>query len=233
MSHPIVEVMFGDFLGLCFDQRVNHAAKLPWLTGEPCPLVVRTPMGGGRGYGPTHSQSLEKHFCGVPGLTVLACHEYADPGALLKRACSLRSPVLFVENKAMYARRLVNPSSLYCIAPQTVIVCYGGTVCLAREAKDQLLDRSPAVLTKVVPIEHLSPFPCQYLEECIHYCRRVVVVEEGAGGWGFCEQVGVLCFGKSLACIRVQGPIPAARDQEAAALPSVEKIVNAVLEMTP
>ena len=71
---PVVEIMFGDFIALAADQLINHAAKFRWMynDGVRLPLVVRTPMGGRRGYGPTHSQTLEKLFLGVPGLRVLA-----------------------------------------------------------------------------------------------------------------------------------------------------------------
>lgn len=67
---PVVEVMFGDFTTLVADQLINHAAKFAAMYGHrvSVPLVVRTPMGGRRGYGPTHSQTLEKLFLGVPGL---------------------------------------------------------------------------------------------------------------------------------------------------------------------
>ncbi len=73
---PIVEIMFGDFLALCFDQLLNHAAKFHGMYNgrASSAIVVRTPMGGGRGYGPTHSQNLEKHLVGVPGLRVLVLH---------------------------------------------------------------------------------------------------------------------------------------------------------------
>ena len=78
---PVAEVMFGDFLFLAADQLVNHAAKYRWMYGEKVtvPLVFRAPMGGRRGYGPTHSQTLEKHFLGVPGLWVVAPHELDEP----------------------------------------------------------------------------------------------------------------------------------------------------------
>lgn len=63
----IAEIMFGDFLSLAFDQLLNHASKFHSMYAEeiPIPLIVRTPMGGGRGYGSTHSQSIEKHFAGI------------------------------------------------------------------------------------------------------------------------------------------------------------------------
>ena len=102
---PVVEIMFGDFVTLAADQLINHAAKFRWMYAEQVrvPLVVRTPMGGRRGYGPTHSQSLEKLFLGIPGLGVLAPCSLGDPGALLEQAIlETGDPLLFVENKLLY-----------------------------------------------------------------------------------------------------------------------------------
>ena len=102
---PVAELMFGDFIALAADQLINHAAKFRWMYNEQVrvPMVVRLPMGGRRGYGPTHSQTLEKHFLGVPGLRVLAPTNLGDPGALLRDAILKDDdPVLFVENKLLY-----------------------------------------------------------------------------------------------------------------------------------
>lgn len=107
---PVVEIMFGDFLTLAADQLINHAAKFRWMYNDQVrvPLVVRTPMGGRRGYGPTHSQTLEKHFLGVPGLRVAAPSACGDPGALLERLIlEGEDPVLFIENKLLYALPLL------------------------------------------------------------------------------------------------------------------------------
>ena len=84
--HPVAEVMFGDFVTLIADQLINHAAKFRWMYNEQVrvPVVVRAPMGGRRGYGPTHSQSLEKLFLGVPGLRVVAPNTLGDPADFAK-----------------------------------------------------------------------------------------------------------------------------------------------------
>ncbi len=106
---PVVEIMFGDFVTLIADQVVNHIAKFRWMYNEQVrvPLVIRTPMGGRRGYGPTHSQSLEKMYLGVPGLRVLAPAALGDPGALLAETIlHTEDPVLFVENKLLYLERI-------------------------------------------------------------------------------------------------------------------------------
>jgi len=102
---PVVEIMFGDFLSLAFDQLLNHACKYRWMYNSQVrvPMVVRTPMGGRRGYGPTHSQCTEKHFVGMPGLRVVAPNSLCDPKRLLLRAIlSDDEPTLFVEHKLLY-----------------------------------------------------------------------------------------------------------------------------------
>ena len=120
---PVVEIMFGDFLTLAADQIVNHAAKFRWMYNDQVrvPLVVRTPMGGRRGYGPTHSQSLEKHFLGAPGLRVLAPCDLGDPGLLLRQAIlEDDDPVLYIENKLLYLCRIPDASTLADFEIQTV-----------------------------------------------------------------------------------------------------------------
>ena len=113
--HPVVEIMFGDFTTLISDQVINHIAKFNGMYhgAATAPVVIRTPMGGRRGYGPTHSQTLEKFFLGVPGLTVLAPFNLLGelplgaPGQLLYEAIlNLDAPALFVENKLQYLLKL-------------------------------------------------------------------------------------------------------------------------------
>ncbi|MFQ5616792.1 MAG: alpha-ketoacid dehydrogenase subunit beta, partial [Anaerolineales bacterium] len=85
---PVVEIMFGDFTTLIADQIINHLAKFRYMYNEQVrvPIVIRTPMGGRRGYGATHSQTLEKMFLGLPGLRVLAPCALGSPGELLAHA---------------------------------------------------------------------------------------------------------------------------------------------------
>lgn len=112
---PVVEIMFGDFLTLAADQLINHIAKFRWMYNDQVhlPLVLRTPMGGRRGYGPTHSQTLEKHFLGVPGLRTLAPCSVGDPGGLLYRAIlETQDPILFIENKLLYLLPVQNSDTL-------------------------------------------------------------------------------------------------------------------------
>jgi len=112
---PVVEIMFGDFTLLAADQIINHIAKFRWMYNHQVnlPLVVRTPMGGRRGYGPTHSQTLEKLFLGMPGLRTLAANTLTDPGELLRKAILEDvGPVFFVENKLLYLKPLLDQEAL-------------------------------------------------------------------------------------------------------------------------
>ena len=118
---PVVEIMFGDFTTLIADQVINHITKFGAMYPQqvPVPVVIRTPMGGRRGYGPTHSQSLEKLFLGVPGLTVIAPFNLkgethpGTPGELLfKTITTLNSPTLFIENKLQYLLKLLSPDDM-------------------------------------------------------------------------------------------------------------------------
>jgi pyruvate/2-oxoglutarate/acetoin dehydrogenase E1 component len=113
--------MFGDFLTLIADQLINHMTKFAWMysggkrdqDAVRVPLVIRTPMGGRRGYGPTHSQTLEKIFLGVPGLRILAPSALGDPGGLLSTAILKDDqPVLFIENKLLYLLPVQDPFNL-------------------------------------------------------------------------------------------------------------------------
>ena len=106
---PIVEIMFGDFIALAADQIINHASKYNEIyNGQvTVPLVIRTPGGGRRGSGPTHSQSLESIFMSVPGLEIIApsiCH---NPGEMLENLVKqIKKPTIFVEYKIDYAKKL-------------------------------------------------------------------------------------------------------------------------------
>ena len=107
-QRPVIEIMFMDFITLAVDQLVNMAAKLRPIYGLDCPLVIRTPPGGGRGYGATHSQSLERLFTGVPGLKIAAPSNARDASGLLQTAIRGNSPVLFLEHKMLYPLRFAS-----------------------------------------------------------------------------------------------------------------------------
>ena len=100
--NPIIEIMFCDFITHIVDPIINTASKLDWFSQGKMKgaLVIRTPSGGGRGYGPIHSQSLEKIFFGWPNVSVFAANILTDPGILFKQVFREKTRVrLFIENK--------------------------------------------------------------------------------------------------------------------------------------
>ena len=112
---PVIEIMFGDFVTLIADQVINHATKFRYMYNDQVnvPIVIRTPMGGRRGYGPTHSQTLDKLFLGTPGLRIFAPNIFINPGELLLNAIfNVDDPVLFIENKIQYNQHLLGDEEI-------------------------------------------------------------------------------------------------------------------------
>lgn len=261
---PVVEIMFGDFLTLAADQLINHAAKLRWMTDDQVrvPLVVRTPMGGRRGYGPTHSQTLEKHFLGVPGLRVVALCDLDDPARLIRQAI-LRDddPLLFVEHKLLYpapvlgldrleefsGERVGNDYPTYRLridgapAPTLTLAAYGYMSTLARMAALKLAYEHE-IFAEILVFTQLSPVPRPPLLGSLATTRRLLTVEEASttAGWG-AEIVASAAehLGMGLRARRVgakEMPVPAAGPLEEAVLPGVDDVVAgaiALLKETP
>jgi pyruvate/2-oxoglutarate/acetoin dehydrogenase E1 component len=251
---PVVEIMFGDFLTLAADQIINHAAKFRWMYNDQArvPLVIRTPMGGRRGYGPTHSQTLEKHFLGVPGLRVLAPNSLGNPGSLLLAAIlHNEDPVLFIENKLLYLLPVLTESDLpefslsilppqdapiYRLAirdappPAVTLAAYGYMAELARQAMLRLAYERE-VFCELLVVSQLAPVDLEAVIAAAGRSGRLAVIEEGGFtlGWGaevIARAAGAL-GSRLLASARLAAqdlPVPASPSLEEAVLPSVEDI---------
>jgi len=261
-QRPIVEIMFGDFLFLAGDQLVNHAAKFQWMYNDQVrvPLVVRAPMGARRGYGPTHSQSIEKHFMGVPGLWVVAPSILADPGALLMQATNTcDAPVVFVESKTCYGRELIDAvpgmtrtSVADAASPfattwmrhdgpaDAQLWCYGAMAPHALEAA-LALKRDEGLSIELVVLSQLSPVPDSHIRSVVADTSSTVFcyAEEASVDFGWSAEISTRVSavlheqGRTATHVRVGAaphPIPSSRQQEAAALPSAADIANRVLD---
>jgi len=256
---PVVEIMFGDFVTLTADQLINHASKFRWIYNDlvRVPMVVRTPMGGRRGYGPTHSQSIEKLFLGVPGLKVLAPNTLSDPAALLATAIADDDPVLFVEHKLLYACPLLQPglgdlidfqleqsegdipiSTLRSSSHATLTIsCYGYSFELVRKAALVLL-YDHEIFVDIIVYSKLSPFDINPLFASLTRTRKLLTVEEGGMslGWGAeimarVAECGIPAW-MSRRVAALDLPIATSKPLEDAILPSVQDIVKAALELS-
>ncbi len=255
---PVAEIMFGDFLTLTADQLVNHAAKFRWMYNDQVrvPIVVRTPMGGRRGYGPTHSQSLEKLFLGVPGLKVVAPNALGDPGELLLASIADEDPVLFIEHKLLYTRPLLEAGKGDLVdwtvhrssgefptftlhspyEPALTFATYGYNFELVRQAANELM-LEHEIFTDILLFSQLSPFELNPLFDSLKRTRRLLTVEEGGLtlGWGAEVTARALEAGiPALKAGRVAArdlPIANSKTLEDAILPSVADIKQAALTL--
>jgi pyruvate/2-oxoglutarate/acetoin dehydrogenase E1 component len=256
---PVVEIMFGDFLCLGADQIINHATKFAAMYNGrvKVPAVIRTPVGGGRGYGPTHSQSIEKLFFGVPYLTVVAPSLAHNPGELLQHAIlNDDRVVLFLEHKLLYPMKLLQPSEnlrLGQIAeqngyptvtvenysegdPDVTLIGYGGISRLCLPVLDYLASEEVRVLA-VFP-SCLKPLPMDTLAELSKRSGRVVIAEEGTMGFNWGSELSALLYERMWR--QLEAPIrrvasrdsilPTAREMEDQVLVTSEKIQAAILE---
>ena len=258
--HPVVEIMFGDFVTLIADQLINHAAKFRWMYNDQVrvPLVVRTPMGGRRGYGPTHSQSLEKIFLGVPGLWVIAPNSLPDPASLLENAIHQEEgPILFVEHKLLYTCPVLIPGQgdlldlqiekvgaeypvnvlRFKDAPSArlTMAAYGYNFELVRTAALKLA-YDYEIFTEIVVFSQLSPFELSPLFDSLNRTKRLLTVEEGTLTLGWGAEIAAQAAGcnPSLKVARAAAldlPIANAKTLEDSILPSTEKIIRMAIEL--
>jgi pyruvate/2-oxoglutarate/acetoin dehydrogenase E1 component len=222
---PVVEIMFGDFVTLIADQVINHIAKFRWMYNNQVrvPLVIRTPMGGRRGYGPTHSQTLEKLYLGIPGLTVLAPTNLGDPGKLLYDAIlNCDDPVLFVENKLLYllpvfeadpqAEFVIRTSHPATTGDQQIAGLAPGYALTVRGAPDPALTiyaygymaelarqavvrlaYEQEIFCELVVPTRLAPFESDILVESLRRTARLLVIEEGTRSLGWGAEILARC----------------------------------------
>ena len=254
---PVVEIMFGDFIMLASDQFINHASKFEYMYADKVktPIVIRTPMGGKRGYGPTHSQSLEKHLLGVPGTRVLALHHRFDPATVYGRLLGddvRQLPTLVLENKILYGEK-ASPDAVegykwfhsdhdfpisYMRAeahPDATMICYGGMALDVEKAVERLFMEHDLVV-ETICLMQLYPLQSNSLLPLARKSGKLLLVEEGHGFCGFTAQLMASFYelDPTLVMRRVYSQpqhIPSAKPLELAVLPNVDRIVAETLEL--
>jgi pyruvate dehydrogenase E1 component beta subunit len=245
---PVVEIMFMDFITLAVDQLANLAAKLHYIYQIPCPLVVRAPTGGGRGYGATHSQTLERLFTGIPGLLIAAPSDAADASGLLQTAMRGANPVLFLEHKLLYPLRWNLGDNLPPPVPfgharithsgdRVTLIAWSYMAHLCLAAAHQLA--AAGVNAEVVDLRTLAPLDTETLVAAARKTGRVLIVEEGPVTGGFGAEIATRIFEAAYDSLdapirRLAGPdcpIPSSKALEAACIPSIAAIVAAAREL--
>lgn len=207
---PIVEIMFGDFITLIIDIIINSASKFDWFSqGEmKGDILIRTAVGGRRGYGPIHSQSLEKLYLGWPNVELISANIVSDPYRLLVNAFNRDAKVkFFLENKIDYATTPLESKDLYLKGfhqeatntdfptviirnndidkdSDVTICCYGGLTKYALEAAYTLLIEDE--ITSAICIHSMiCPIDIRPVVDCVNKSKKLILVEEGysIAGW--------------------------------------------------
>lgn len=255
---PIVEIMFGDFITLCTDQIVNGAVKFPLMYGKHVPLhlTIRTPMGARRGYGPTHSQTLESIFLSIPNIRIVAPSHFHIPGLLLIDSVYRDGVDLFIENKALYAEKLwelsnglssqinVLKDKDHTIATQLkgtqkaelAIIGYGGMSPLMLEAMKRLFVEQEIVCKLILPAQ-IKPLNLDTMIGHLTDVSSVLIIEEACSNFNWSAEVAFQIYSNCPNVKKVERlgakdyPIPNALPLENSALVQVSDIITAVLKM--
>ncbi len=247
-NRPLVEVMFGDFMTLAADQVVNNASKFFNMYNQKmsCPVIVRTPMGGRRGYGPTHSQSLERMFVGIDNCLALSLNSLTDPAVQLAALGAQRAPTLIFENKVDYTLRPfalpdgfqldVDEAEFPTVRlrpvgadPTVTIFCYGGMARLVADGLMRLFTEADVLAELIVPTS-LHPLDLGPLLASVAQTGTLVVVEEGTAFASVGAEAVAAVAEATAGPVRVlrlgrrMSPIPSAPALEALALPGLDRL---------
>lgn len=246
---PVVEIMFADFAGVCYDQIANQLAKYRYMTGGQAsvPVTIRLANGGGTGFAAQHSQSVENWFLNVPGLKICVPATPADAYGLLRSAIRDDNPVLVFEHKLLYPQAgpipeddgLVPLGRAEVVRTGTDITVVATQLMRHRSLEAAELLAAEGIEAEVVDPRTLVPLDLETIVQSVGKTSRLVCVQECSpgGSWGATVVAQVLEHAWESLDARprlVSGddtPIPYAAPLEAAWLPDAERIVAAILEV--
>ena len=246
---PIAELMFVDFLGVCFDQIFNQAAKFRYMFGGKArtPLVIRAMTGAGLRAGAQHSQALHSLVTHIPGLKVVVPSNPYDAKGLLIQAIRDDDPVLFLEHKAMYDVEGEVPDEAYAIpfgeariardGADVTIVALSKMVDVALIAARQL--QSEGIEATVIDPRTTSPLDLETILESVEETGRLVVVDEANPRCSFATDVVAQVTGEAFSWLKSgprmvtapHTPVPFAPNLEDAYVPSADRVAAVVREV--
>jgi pyruvate dehydrogenase E1 component beta subunit len=238
----IAEIMFSDFLAVCWDIVANEIAKSRYMTNGQVsfPLVIRTANGGGVRFGAQHSQSVENWAMMIPGLKVVAPSTPVDMVGLMAAAIRDPDPVVFFEHKALMGAKADVPDGeivdelgtarVVKEGDDLTIAALAAMVPRAVEAAERL--EHDGISAEVIDVRSLVPLDTRTLLASVEKTGRFFTVEENPRlcGWG-AELVSIVADegfwnldGPSIRITTPHIPLPAAASLEDLALPSVDRI---------
>ncbi len=246
---PVAELMTINFAFAAMDHIVNEAAKLRYMFGGQftIPMVIRTPGGGGRQLGATHSQTPDAIFAHFPGLKVVAPGTPEDAKGMLKSAIRSDDPIMFIEHATLYQVRGEVPEGEYLIpldkakiqrpGRDVTLVTYSKMLEASTKAADELAKEG--IDAEIVDLRCLRPLDMEPVLASIKKTNRAVIVEEGWRSFGVGAEVSTRIYEQAFDYVdapvqrvaQKEVPLPYNRNLEQLALPQVEDVIKAVKEV--
>jgi acetoin:2,6-dichlorophenolindophenol oxidoreductase subunit beta len=247
---PVAELMFIDFMGVCFDQIFNQAAKFRYMFGGKAvtPVVIRTMYGAGLRAAAQHSQALYPVFTHIPGLKVAVPSSPYEAKGLLTQAIRDDDPVIFCEHKALYDTTGDVPEEQYVIpfgeanvvrdGGDVTVVAIGRMVSVALSAADELA--GTGIQCEVIDPRTTSPLDTDTILESVESTGRLVVVDEATPRCNLATDISATVAQQAFGALRApiemvtapHTPVPFAGNLEDLYIPDAQRVVNAVKSVT-
>jgi pyruvate dehydrogenase E1 component beta subunit len=247
---PVMELMFFSFSYVAWDQMVNNAATVRYMSGGQinCPIVVRGPANGGTGVGATHSHTPENMFANVPGLKVCVPATPYDAKGLMKTAIRDNDPVFFLENTLLYGEKGEVPEDEYTIplgqadvkrsGEDLTIISHGRCVTIALKAAE-ILEAEHDIKAEVVDLRSIRPLDEETVLESVRKTNRVLLVEENKPFCGVGAQVSHMIQEKAFDYLdapikrisAIDAPAIYSVPLEKHQIPNVDRIIKGALSL--
>ncbi|MEO1033929.1 MAG: alpha-ketoacid dehydrogenase subunit beta [Pseudomonadota bacterium] len=241
-KRAVAELMFADFIGVCFDQLYNQIAKFRYMFGGDvsCPVVIRLIYGAGMNSAAQHSQAMYSFLTAVPGLKVVTPTNAADAKGLLTTAIRDDDPVMFFEHKALYTKKCEVPdgehlvpfgqASLVRQGDAATVVAIGRMVSFAEKTADKLA--SEGIGVDLIDPRTLSPLDEDTIIDSVEQTGRLIVVDESPPRCSVAGDIAATVAAKAFSSLKApielvtapHTPIPFARELERAYVPGPDKI---------
>ncbi len=245
---PVAELMFADFVGVCFDQIYNQIAKFRYMFGgkSTCPVVIRMAMGAGMNMGPQHSQTIYSLLTAIPGLKIVIPSNAYDAKGLLIQAIRDDDPVIFFEHKALYPRKGEVPEEAYTVpfgeanlvreGENVTVVAIARMVPFAERAVDALAKEG--ITCDLIDPRTTSPLDEDTIIESVEGTGRLVIIDESPPRCGMACDIAATVAQKAFRSLKrpiiqvtaPHTPIPFAPSLERLYVPGPPRIEAAIRE---
>ena len=205
---PVMELMFWSFATVAYDQIINNAAQIRYMSGGliNCPIVIRGPANGGTSVGATHSHCPENWFAAIPGLKVVNAATPYDAKGLMKTAIRDNDPVLFMESTVLYGEKGEVPEEEYVIplgkadikkeGTDVTLICHGRAVLTALKAAE-LLAAEHDINAEVLDLRSIRPLDEEAILASVRKTHRAVCIEENKPFCGVGAQISSMLMEKA------------------------------------